>query len=126
MRLVTLAVLVLGLLTAACSGSGRAARADAVPVPLSEKFGSLGDAVRTLPNLQVSGNSVIYGGTNSLTGGQEVQFLVDKRIVGSLAQAADLYPLTEIRRVRFIRPQQAASAYGALGNNGLVELILMP
>ena len=111
---------------AACGTTGSATRANRAPVPLSETYATLGDALRVLPNVQVNGDYVTYRGTSTLTGDEEMRFLVEGRIVGKLTNAESLYPLTEVRRVRLIRPQMAASNFGALGGNGLIELVLMP
>ena len=95
-------------------------------VPLSERYNTLAQAIRTLPNIQVEGEYVRFRGVSTFEGDDEVRFLVEGRVVGTYAQVEPQFPLTEVRRVRLIRPQQAATNYGALGSNGLIELVLMP
>ena len=122
MRLLTFLLAI--VLTIACASRQRTARE--APKPLVERYSSLAEAIRVLPNVQVSGEYVTFRGNTSINGDQEMRFLVDGRIVGTYANAQNLYPLSEIRRVRLIRPQEAAANFGALGSNGLIELVLMP
>lgn len=113
-------------LAVACGPTRDSARVERPVVPLSERYNTLGDALRVLPNVQVDGDYVTYRGSSTLTSDDQMRFLAEGRIVGTIAQAESLFPLTEIRRVRLIRPQEAASNFGQPGSNGLIELVLMP
>ena len=117
-------VLLAVVLVASCAPRDRAVERS--PQPLIERYSTLAEAIRVLPNVQVSGDYVTFRGVSSLTADQEMRFVVEGRIVGTYANAESLYPLTEVRRVRLIRPQEAASDFGVLGSNGLIELVLMP
>ncbi len=92
---------------------------------LQDRYNSLAEVVRNLPNVQVTGESVVYRGVSSLNGSNEMQFLVGDVLLPSMSQAEALYPLHSIRAVRIVPPTDAISRFGMRASAGIVELILI-
>lgn len=119
----TLSLVALITLTSACTP--KTASLVVGPTSLQDRYNTLDQVVRNLPNVQVLGDAVIYRGPSSLTSEQEMKFLVGEVIISSLAQTEALYPLNSVRAVRVVPPVDAISRYGPRGSAGLIELILV-
>ena len=119
----------LAVISAGCSP--RAARtspaneADEAVRSLQDRYSNLADALRTLPSVQVARGDAYYGGASSLNGDTRLRVAAEGRIVGTVSEAEQLYPLNQIRAVRLIKPNDAQQRYGLLGANGVIELILL-
>lgn len=113
----------------ACTPTSRtrvaaAAGEPAGPSSLQDRYNTLSDAFRSLPNVQVVGNEAIYRGVSTLSGDSFLRVATEGRIVGLLSDAERLYPLDEIRGLVLVRPAEAQQRYGMLGSYGVVELVL--
>ncbi len=110
----------------ACQSTKASLASPASSSSLQERYTSLAQAVRNLPGVQVSGETVVYRGPSSLNSAStEMQFLVDDVLIPSMTQAESLYPLNSIRALRVVNPTDAISRYGARASSGLIELVLL-
>ncbi len=116
-------VVLVSLGLAACTANK--VTASGAPRSLQDRYTSLDQALRTLPNVQVTGETVMYRGVTSLQGDQEMRFVADGRLLGTYAQAASLVPLADIRALRVMQPTEASERYGFQGAGGIIELLLM-
>ncbi len=122
-------VVCLALLFALALASGCGSNKEAMAkgeTSLQDRYSSLSQVVRNLPNVQVTGETVVYRGASSLNSASaEMQFLVDDVLIPSMSQAEALFPLNSIRAVRVLQPVDAIARYGPRGAAGLIELILV-
>ena len=82
------------------------------------KYTTMYELIRAeLPEIQITGNSILIRGYTSVTGSSQPIFVVDGAI---MSQIEDIMP----NRVRSIRVLKGASAaiYGVNGANGVIEI----
>lgn len=92
---------------------------------LQDRYNSIGDALRVLPNVQVTGQTVIFRGNSSFQGDQEMRFVADGTLIGTLQQAEAIIPLNTIKSLRVMDYSDAKGRYGALAPGGVIEIVLI-
>jgi TonB-dependent SusC/RagA subfamily outer membrane receptor len=76
------------------------------------------DLIRAeLPEIQITGNTMLIRGYTSITGSSQPIFVVDGRI---MAQIDDIMP-NRVRSIRVLKGG-AAAIYGMNGANGVIEI----
>lgn len=82
---------------------------------------SLMDYLRRVPGIQISGNTVLIRGINSITQNIEPLYVIDHTPIGnSYSQAAGAVNVNDIQSITVLKDVASTSLYGMRGSNGVI------